>query len=319
MKSYAGFALIEVLLSSAIAAMLSLLLFGILDQVNRLTTWSNSTMNKTIIGISIYNQLERDLAGAFVPEHVPREHALFECTEKEEMLQSLSFVTTNTVFTHTSCAPRMVRVVYRLLEDEKIKKETGKVTYLLTRQESPELDPKVFEAKNDKSIRSYVVARGIARCTATFLRVQITEEGKRTTEKSAIWPLKKDAEEQKMNSVQQSEKKDKDQPPLLLPVLAQINIYLDAGARKKPLLFTMSTAIFASEPKELKKPKLQQEPTLAEKKFDLPQVPIQSNAAQPELQQPIPVKIVDDSFTVTYFDVLQPAHKEPIMLYEVKS
>lgn len=243
-----GFMLIEVLLSTAIGAVLMMLLLASLDQINRLSLWSNDMMDRTIVGFSDCHQLERDLSGVFIPSYVNKNHALFECSVSEKnRLARLTFVTTNTLFVHSGCNPRIVRVMYRLIEDKKHKKESGRTTYLLMRQESENLDPQVFDKKNS-TIRPYVVARLVRTCTVSLIKIKKDEQGKQTIEEKAEWPEKKEGKKEVVAAEDKKQAKETDEE-LQLPTLVTFTIELDDVKGKRPVRFSTSVVLIAPEEK----------------------------------------------------------------------
>lgn len=205
-----GFMLIELIVATLIASLISVALLTALSQGNRSQLLIDNTIDVFERISIVANQLEKDLVGAFVPtqaekdgdkdtepadttsgnekkgdekkaspakkdeqsskdtdkkdkEHKPIEK-IFYSTNKEGMLDTLTFVTNNplTVFVSKDVGvvkPKAVRVQYTL------KPEPGKKdSYALFRQESNQLD--LAEYKN---VRPYEVIGGVKKCTVKFV------------------------------------------------------------------------------------------------------------------------------------------------------
>jgi len=207
-----GFVLIELIIATLIAAMISGVLLTALYQSSRIQIAVDDAIDMSERIAIIANQLEKDVAGAFVPEQAEKKdetadtaqakpsdkkdeaeqkpaqvteqpsqkkeqkpiEKIFYSTNKDGMLDTLSFVTNNPLVVFVGkdvgvVKPKVVRVQYTL------KPEAGrKGSYALFRQESNELD-----VANYKNVRPYEVISGVKKCTVNFTaRIEKKQEEK---------------------------------------------------------------------------------------------------------------------------------------------
>lgn len=204
MKS--GFVLIELIVATMIAAMISAVLLVALHQSGRVQVSVDNVIDMSERVAVVANQLEKDLAGAFIPvqaeqkkeaqskqsaqtesadektdtekkaaekkddsgksgkkkEQKPLEK-IFQSTNKDGMLDTLTFVTNNPLVVFVGkdvgvVKPKVVRVQYTLKPDPQ-----NKGSYSLFRQESNELD--LAEYKN---VRPYELIGGIKKFSVSF-------------------------------------------------------------------------------------------------------------------------------------------------------
>jgi type II secretory pathway component PulJ len=161
MKS--GYVLLEVIIASAIAAMLSTILLTSMTQLTRSTAAAYSLMSVDMRLMLFFKQFEHDISTAFVPRvKKEREEAQAAQTttpasgqqqaqqsqriELEPLpksfigktvdgrLQELSFITTNPIPSYNIAKPRIMRVVYRLVQEPE-----RKDSLRIMRYETPEL------------------------------------------------------------------------------------------------------------------------------------------------------------------------------------
>ncbi len=105
---------------------------------------------------------------------------IFYSTNKENMLDTLTFITNDPLTVYVSkdageVKPKVARVQYTLRADEKDKK-----SYTLFRQESKELD--LAEYKN---VRPYELISGIKKCTVKFIaRIEKKQEKNKPADKA---------------------------------------------------------------------------------------------------------------------------------------
>jgi prepilin-type N-terminal cleavage/methylation domain-containing protein len=209
-----GFTLIEVLVATLISAILGTMLFALFSQISSLTGKMSQRINEGVYRSIVIRQLERDLAGVYVPAEIPKEQAEFICTVQEKQLSELSFVTTNSIIHGTTCSPASVRVRYSLTpEKKKNRRHDTKPTYTLMRQESTTLDTKGM--KEDKNQTGYVLAYGLSECTIECTSITIDQKGEQKREKSMSWPLK----QEKAQKAQ-----PKEQEKLTLPALVSLTL-----------------------------------------------------------------------------------------------
>lgn len=206
-----GFTLLEVMIATAIASTISVVLFVALRQTmgyqERVDTLVDTYTRATLI----QNQLERDFMGFFVPneayelvssktgtqsggkEKAEQIDRVFYGTKGKEQFGVLSFITTNAMQVYwgkTMGAPKplVARVVYRLnkIKDSSVRPEAldgqnkNQDSYVLTRQESRNLDFAPFEGAPEKQkVRAYEIVDGVKSMKVTYLaRVYTAEEKK---------------------------------------------------------------------------------------------------------------------------------------------
>lgn len=206
-----GFTLLEVMIATAIASTISVVLFVALRQTmgyqERVDTLVDTYTRATLI----QNQLERDFMGFFVPneayelvssktgtqsggkEKAEQIDRIFYGTKGKEQFGMLSFITTNAMQVYwgkTMGAPKplVARVVYRLnkIKDSSVRPEAldgqnkNQDSYVLTRQESRNLDFAPFEGAPEKQkVRAYEIVDGVKSMKVTYLaRVYTAEEKK---------------------------------------------------------------------------------------------------------------------------------------------
>ncbi|MDP3889133.1 MAG: hypothetical protein Q8Q25_01160, partial [bacterium] len=189
-----GIILIEVLIGTAIAAIVSTLLIGAWYQTNRFSLAVDESVLLYTRASMLAYQLERDISGAFVPEldmqqieKQPTKEPLAPKTEQEKkpkplekifygensegQLKLLTFITNNPlqVYWGPSGKPkiRIARVVYTL---EPNKEEKG--SYILYRQEGQELDFKAYKEGAKKTVRRYELVRGIKHMTVEYTIIE---------------------------------------------------------------------------------------------------------------------------------------------------
>lgn len=182
-----GFILIEVLLASAISAILGVVLFIAYYQSNKVAESVDNFIDVYSREELLQHQLERDISGAFTPAQAyvqdhPLQH-IFMSENKNDMFSMLTCITSNPLTTYEGTKPRIVRVVYRLKEADPF---TGKASYVLTRQESEILNMKTFEQTGASAIRAYDMIDGIKECKIEF-RELISTKDRKEFEKKNVW------------------------------------------------------------------------------------------------------------------------------------
>ncbi|OQA36457.1 MAG: hypothetical protein BWY54_00019 [Candidatus Dependentiae bacterium ADurb.Bin331] len=196
-----GFSLIELVVAVAIAGMIMTALFQSYFLLNRVAGFLDGVIDRDLRISIMQNQLERDLAGVFIPvqafkqpepkkevqekktdekqELVPETkqqekpkqlERIFIGNEKDKNMSVLSFITVNPVNVYEKDKgiipkPRVVRVVYRLTEDKQQKN-----SFILTRQESTDLSFESFESKTAQKIKSFEIARSIKTIRIEYLQ-----------------------------------------------------------------------------------------------------------------------------------------------------
>jgi len=186
-----GFTLLELVLATAIASFISVMLIAMWQQmggIQRRVEWYADVYSRAAI---MMNQFERDISGSFVPMtlHPSKQtkngnDARIEKSDKklfwgDHKLELLTCITNNPMRTYWSAKTgkpqqRIARIVYRLVPD---KKHEG--SFVLLRQESPELDVKQF-TRSDSKIRAYQVIDGIKSIHVTYTALIKKDENKDT-------------------------------------------------------------------------------------------------------------------------------------------
>lgn len=193
MKS--GFTLIEFIIGILLFSIIGTALYNSFFVTNRVVIIADTFISKDFRSALLENQFGKDLEGAFIPEEPeqaqqapapakkeeqtkanapkketqpkaaeskppqPFEKTFYSINGAGESLSILSFISNNPVKTYekaTNPEPRIVRIVYRLVPQEKDSK-----MFTLMRQESTELDFKAFALNAPKPIRAYELANDI--------------------------------------------------------------------------------------------------------------------------------------------------------------
>lgn len=187
-----GFALLEVLIAVTISSLLTLIIFQAFTQINRAVQSTDRMIDLHTKAALVSWQMEKDIAGAFIPPRALEEHAqknkpktatpgkqpeekkllthLFYGTANETNLQTLTCITNNPLQVYGTTKPRIVRVVYTLKPQARVK-GWKRPSYILVRQESPMLDFDAFkpnEQNEQQKIREYELINGIKQLTCTY-------------------------------------------------------------------------------------------------------------------------------------------------------
>lgn len=233
MKLRNGFALLEVLFAMIIGSMLSFILFQSIGSMSKTyqKIFSVSSVQRRFT--LVQQQFERDFSGITAPrislederdpekrekdesENEKKEdkkaevktgeektkqkiyrvpHVFFSKNDDKGNCVQLTCLTTNPVSMYGQQTPRLVRVVYRLEPDPE-----HKGLFLLARQQSDNLDFKVFEDSSKDKIRKFTISDNIEKLKISFL---ISKE----PEKESELPTE---EEKKL--AEKEKKKDKKQ------------------------------------------------------------------------------------------------------------
>jgi prepilin-type N-terminal cleavage/methylation domain-containing protein len=189
-----GFTLLEVMIATAIASVLSVSLFVALRQTMGFQRATDTIVDAYAKAAIIQNQMERDFMGFFVPiqaydlastatpapgatpkKKIEQIDRIFFAPRGKEQFQLLSFITTNAMQVYWGktvgeSKPLVARVVYRLVEQKPAEKEAGEPTYTLQRQESYHLDFALFEGSPEKQkIRAYDIVSDIKEMKVTYI------------------------------------------------------------------------------------------------------------------------------------------------------
>ncbi|BDC34077.1 hypothetical protein Noda2021_00350 [Candidatus Dependentiae bacterium Noda2021] len=208
MKS--GFTLLEFLLATALAAMLSVFLLSSLWSINRYVYMIDDLTSLDEKAALLNTQLERSLSGAFIPvqavnEQQPQPESpseksttspsapekkdqpkellkkIFVSENKDKNLSFMTCITNNPLEVYWGeqwgrAVPRIARVIYRL-EQEKLPTKQKNISYRLLLKEAYELDAGKFDSSS--SIKSYTLVTGIKSCTIQFGYFKTLQKKKR--------------------------------------------------------------------------------------------------------------------------------------------
>lgn len=187
-----GFTIIELLVASMVASIVAVLLMQMLGLVNKVSMAADDRMTTDERAAVLLTQLERDLSGAFfIPQKKEdkdkKQDAEKADEKKEEKITKifvgdghgslLTFITNNPLPTYWDARvgkpkPAIARVVYKLVEDAKLKG-----SYNIMRLETDDLyDQTIFEKDNMKNFVQMV--QGIKE-----LKIQYVEQKDRMPEK----------------------------------------------------------------------------------------------------------------------------------------
>lgn len=278
-----GFVLIEVIISVLIASFLSVGLLTTIMQVSRVQQTVTTITNINGRMAILQNQMERDIMGAFVPTQIdmiqtatttaqpsPQKpvEKVFYGTSKGNggRLDLLTFITSNPLevfygVKNVQLKPRIARVVYRLVPDERRKN-----AYILMRQEgTTDLTFEKYKTDSTGELRSFAMVDDIQNLTVSYITVeQSTEEPKkpRTYKRSSSWQS-----EQKKETTTPPKGPSVQKEPVRLPNYVEVVVSLWNSSFTDTRTFTLvipiayKTTEFQEPPKEKAKP--EETPTAA--------------------------------------------------------
>lgn len=278
-----GFTLIELLVATAISAMIAVLLFSSFSQTNRTVRRVDNAVDIAMRAIVASHQLERDLAGAFVPVEGQRKSAYATASadkpakanedksvsagssakedvsagamakaEKAGKISKIFFGSTKDgmldtltfISNNPTIDPICVnRVVYKLVP-EKIKKKE-EASYALMRQEGTQLELDAYANTGEKAIRSYELVGHIKKLTVVYTAAVVKEK----VERKGNQEIKTIETEYKVYNDWNMEEEIKqpikpDQPRRrLIPYAVDINFTLWDAQKKQSRLYTVKTVI----------------------------------------------------------------------------
>ncbi len=241
-----GFALLEVMIASLIAALISTSLLITIAQVTRLQETVNTITSVYGRLAILQNQMERDIMGAFVPTQVD----LIQTTTERKgepakpidkvfygklaggRLDLLTCITSNPLQIYfgikdRKLKPRIARVLYRLEPDK-----GRKNSFVLTRQEGRPLAFNLYKEDAQGSMRAYEMIGGIQSLSVQYISVEQkkTSEGKTQLiyKKQNSWDSQKP---------QADPKKRKE--PVRLPNFIELQVALWDSTYKSARSFTL--------------------------------------------------------------------------------
>lgn len=272
MKS--GFTLLEFLLATALAAMLSVFLLSSLWSINRYVYLIDDLTGLDEKAALINTQLERSLSGAFIPvqavddqqqEAAPQAEApnpkapqpnvpekkeepkellkkIFFSENKDKNLSYITCITNNPLEVYWGeqwgrAVPRIARVMYRL-EQEKLPNKQKKLSYKLVRKEAYELDAGQFDTSS--SIKSYDLVVGIKSCTIVFGYFKESAEEEKKESKPELLTA-----DQWDSDAKRSQKETQQSP---IPQYAKISYELWDSSYKRSRTYTYVIYITGGQP-----------------------------------------------------------------------
>lgn len=198
----AGFSLIELLLATAVASLLSVALFTSFYQTHRVVDATDNTIDVYSKAALLQYQLEKDFSGTFIPTQafalpassvkgaVKREKKellkkVFFATQKDKNLTTITCITNNPLQVHGDSdsgkpKPSVARVVYQLVDETK-EREMQKRSYKLMRQEDNVLEFTTFTQEAQKQVRAYELLDGIKQLSFEY-EVAVPKEGQKPVE-----------------------------------------------------------------------------------------------------------------------------------------
>lgn len=236
--------LIELLIATLITSMISILLLTALQQSTKFQAVIDNNIDVHTRAIICYQQLEKDIMGAFSPtqdnrqnkqKNLPLEH-IFYSTNQNKRFNTLTFVTTNSLAVYWGektgkANPRVARVVYQLQPEHE-----RKDSFVLFRQEGTNLSFSHYKKDNPKAPRAYQLINGIKNLSVTYT---ILEDQKDHSKKPIYktvntwdWPLK--------------EKRNNKKEPIL-PNFITVNLILWDNDYKSDSSFTFTFILLAEE------------------------------------------------------------------------
>lgn len=283
-----GFVLIEVIISVLIASFLSVGLLTTIVQISRVQQTVTTITNINGRLAILQNQMERDVMGAFVPTQVDmiQTSTVRQATQKpiEKVfygtskatggrLDTLTFITSNPLevfygVKNVQLKPRIARVVYRLVPDERHKN-----SYILLRQEgTTDLTFEKYKADSTGELRPFAMIDDIQNLTITYITIeQAADTKKKTYKKSSSWQSEK--KETPTSSPENAQLPRLKKEPVRLPNYIEVAISLWNSSFDDARTFSLIIPI-AYKTTEFEEP-----PPAPEKK---------SSAASPQTTPPAP-------------------------------
>ncbi|MCL4361677.1 prepilin-type N-terminal cleavage/methylation domain-containing protein [Candidatus Dependentiae bacterium] len=264
MKS--GFTLIELVVAISIGSILSLVLYRSLSDATTVSLRITSITDTDNQIALLYNQIDKDISTAFLPEQIfqtelkqtetPKTDQKTTTTGQEmkqfkiekpfyaeienENLKVISIINTNPLRGFDEVVPLIVQVAYRLVQD---KESPG--SFKLYRQQTSKIGTEIIDDKDMKKFRGYEIVTGLKSFKSQFIFKNL-KEGETTPEAVKLKEWKSDAILQKYKrqlpeflelegEIQDEAKKRTRQFKFVIPILAK---YQEQKIEKKPSLFS---------------------------------------------------------------------------------
>ncbi len=249
-----GMTLIEILIASVIASMMSTGLLLTIIQINNAQRKLLDVVSQYERVATVMQNMERDIMGAFIPlqaiplpkpkpvvSNVPSQSLapvskkqpkpidnVFYGTEINGQFDTLTFITNNPISfmeaRNSKLKPRIVRVVYRLQQDIKRKN-----SFNLIWQEGTNLNFSAYTKDAKNELRSYTMIEGIARMQVHYIMLdpEKNKDTKDTQPQDGDRQEKKKPKKRIYKKVKQwKQKKDEKQKKIQLPEAVEITLEL---------------------------------------------------------------------------------------------
>lgn len=308
MKS--GFVLIEILVASVIAGIISVMLFAAFNQINKSTYIIDEYVDTASKAAVFHHQFEKDLTGFFMPvasekppeekkqapatpqpgaqaqaqpelekkEPVKQVTKVFYGAAKDKRFDSLTFITCNPLQVYWSAnagkaKPRIARVMYRLEQDKQ-----NKNSFNLMRQEGQDLYIENYKPGGTKTIREYQMIDGIKSFAVEYWAVeQKKEEEKKPDAKKEYKKTTQWQPEDKEKAAQKKEDKKEDKKePKKFPDMLHITLSLWDALKQRSVEYEFLIPLIADG----KQPPLLRQPVLPSSKSEVEG--FEGQAAQPQ-------------------------------------
>lgn len=204
-----GFTLLEIILATALAAMISVALIFMTQQMSGTLIRVDRISDLSIRASMLQNQMERDITGAFAPTDFSATETTGEAKKDrpkkiekifwgDNTLEMLTFITNNPLQAYWGersgkAQPKIVRVVYRLVPDTKHAN-----AFTLMRQEGSDLHFDSYTA-DSSAIKSYAMIEGIQNIKLRYTTLIKKEEPKQAPAQAT--PAGKTEEKNESSSV----------------------------------------------------------------------------------------------------------------------
>lgn len=194
-----GFTILEILMGIVLFSLIGGVLFQSMGLISKVLKTVNFFISGDMRSAVVVQLLERDLAGACVPQIVKIEVETIknndqkkEATEKKDSSQEkkvliphlftyehdeqnnlsfFSFITTNPTAEYATAKKRPVRVIYTLSPD---KEYEG--AFVLNRQETVDFMNNEYTQQDNQDIRKVAVVSGIKKCTFEFIAFDVEQQ-----------------------------------------------------------------------------------------------------------------------------------------------
>ncbi len=255
-----GFTLIEVILATALASVISVTLIFMLQQMNGTLMRVDRISDLHMRASMLQNQMERDITGAFAPTDFSATDTNGEQKKDgpkkiekifwgDNTLETLTFITNNPLQSYWGersgkAQPKIVRVVYRLVPDTKRAN-----VYTLMRQEGSDLTFESYTADSSTN-RAYPMIEGIKSIQIDYITLIKKESSTADKQEAAqATPAEKTPEEPTQKVEEEFERRtekewknnieDQKPPWPLIPqfITMQVTLWDDTFKRTNPFTF----------------------------------------------------------------------------------